>query len=55
MDVFLWCWDSRMTWDDEPERIASSWAVSNQPFPYSKRAESYQQGFKRLRLLPGYG
>lgn len=48
MNVLLWCWDARMTWDDEPGNIATSMAASEQAFPYPKRAESYLAGFKRL-------
>ncbi len=48
MKVLLWCWDARMTWDDEPDRVQTSMAVSEKPFPYSKRPESYQIGFRRL-------
>ncbi|MBX7255329.1 MAG: hypothetical protein K1Y02_03115 [Candidatus Hydrogenedentes bacterium] len=48
MDVLLWCWDARMTWDDEPEQISTKMAASEVPFPYLKRPESYLVGFKRL-------
>ncbi len=48
MKVLLWCWDARMTWDDEPERAAKRMAASEQAFPYLKRPESYQVGFRRL-------
>ena len=48
MDVILWCWDARMTWDDEPDKISTKMAASEVPFPYLKRSESYLVGFKRL-------
>ena len=48
MDVHLWCWDARMTWDDEPESIALRMAASDQKFAYPKRPESFLVGFKRL-------
>jgi len=48
MKVLLWCWDARMTWDDEPDKIATRMAAAEQPFPYLKRAESYTAGFRRL-------
>lgn len=48
MKTLLWCWDARMTWDDEPEAISTKMAASEQPFPYLKKAESYQAGFRRL-------
>lgn len=48
METMLWCWDSRMTWDDEADVFASPVAVSNQAFPYPKRPESYTCGFRRL-------
>ncbi|MCA9412942.1 MAG: hypothetical protein KC944_17135 [Candidatus Omnitrophica bacterium] len=48
IETLLWCWDSRMTWDDEPEKISTKMATSDQPFPYLKRAESFQVGFRRL-------
>jgi len=48
MKVLLWCWDSRMTWDDEPERIQLKMAAAERHFPYPKRPESFQQGFRRL-------
>jgi hypothetical protein len=46
--IVLWCWDSRMTWDNEPNVIANSMAVSERPFPYMKKSESYAVGFRRL-------
>lgn len=48
MKVLLWCWDARMTWDDEPEAILTKMAASEQRFPYPKRPESFQTGFRRL-------
>jgi hypothetical protein len=48
METILWCWDSRMTWDNEPDVTASSVAVSNRAFPYPKRPESFRTGFERL-------
>lgn len=48
MQVLLWCWDARMTWDDEPTAISHAMAGENTPFPYAKRAESFLVGFKRL-------
>ncbi len=46
--VLLWCWDARMTWDDEADRVATRMAASEQHFPYPKRPESYEVGFRRL-------
>jgi hypothetical protein len=46
--VLLWCWDSRMTWDDEPDRIQTRSAAAEQRFAYTKRPESYRVGFRRL-------
>lgn len=48
MKVILWCWDARMTWDDEPETAVRKMAASEKAFPYGKRSESYLAGFKRL-------
>ncbi|NLV42605.1 MAG: hypothetical protein GXY15_15450 [Candidatus Hydrogenedentes bacterium] len=48
MKVILWCWDARMTWDDEPEAVSRKMAASEQAFPYGKRPESFLTGFKRL-------
>jgi len=48
MDIHLWCWDARMTWDDEPENIALRMAAAEKKFAYPKRPESYLVGFKRL-------
>ncbi len=48
MKVLLWCWDARMTWDDEPERISLRMAAAERKFPYLKRPESFGQGFRRL-------
>lgn len=48
LGVLLWCWDARMTWDDEPGTIATRMAAAEQAFPYPKRPESYLIGFKRL-------
>ena len=48
MRVSLWCWDARMTWDDEPETIALRMAAADKKFPYPKRPESFLVGFKRL-------
>lgn len=46
--VLLWCWDSRMTWDDEPENIQLKMAAAEKLFPYPKRPESYLTGFRRM-------
>jgi len=48
MKVLLWCWDSRMTWDDEPDRIQLNMAASDTNFSYPKRPESFEIGFRRL-------
>ncbi|MFH1743511.1 MAG: hypothetical protein ABIH23_31285, partial [bacterium] len=48
MKVLLWNWDARMTWDDEPAKIATKMAASEKPFPYLKRPESYLIGAERL-------
>ena len=48
MKVLLWCWDARMTWDDEPDKISNRMAAAEKPFPYMKRPESYTVGFRRL-------
>jgi hypothetical protein len=48
MKVLLWCWDARMTWDDEPDAISTKMAAAEQRFPYPKRAESFGIGFRRL-------
>ncbi len=48
MKVLLWCWDSRMTWDDEPDKISTRMAAAEQRFAYPKRPESFQTGFRRL-------
>lgn len=48
MKVLLWCWDSRMTWDDEPANIQIRMAESEKKFLYPKRPESYLTGFRRL-------
>jgi hypothetical protein len=48
MKVLLWNWDARMTWDDEPARIATKMAASEKTFPYLKRPEAYLVGGKRL-------
>ena len=48
MQVILWCWDARMSWDDQPEAITRSMANPAKPFPYPKRPEAYLTGFKRL-------
>lgn len=48
MKIILWCWDSRMTWDDESGTVTGNMAVSDRPFPYMKKAESYVIGFRRL-------
>lgn len=48
MKTLLWCWDARMTWDDEPDRVAVRMAAAEQLFPYEKKPESYQIGFRRL-------
>lgn len=48
MKVLLWCWDARMTWDDEPERIQTAMAASEKRFPYPKKPESFRTGFRRL-------
>ena len=46
--ILLWCWDARMTWDDEPENIQTHMAAAEKRFPYPKRTESFQVGFRRL-------
>lgn len=48
MKVLLWCWDSRMTWDDEPDKNSTRMAAAEQRFAYPKRPESFQVGFRRL-------
>lgn len=48
MKVLLWCWDTRMTWDDEPERIQTKMAAAENRFPYAKSPDAYQTGFRRL-------
>ena len=48
MQVLLWCWDARMTWDDEPDRVALKMAASADLFPYRKRPESFLTGFRRM-------
>jgi hypothetical protein len=48
MEVLLWCWDARMTWDDEPQAISYRMASPSSPFPYLKKPESFLVGFKRL-------
>lgn len=48
MKVLLWCWDARMTWDDEPAAIARNMAAAERPFPYLKQPEAYTTGFRRL-------
>ncbi|MBP8132322.1 MAG: twin-arginine translocation signal domain-containing protein [Candidatus Hydrogenedentes bacterium] len=48
MKVILWCWDTRMTWDDEPDAIQTRMAAAEQKFAYPKRPESFQTGFRRL-------
>jgi hypothetical protein len=48
MRIILWCWDARMTWDDQPERISTRMAVSESLFPYLKSPGMYQQGFRRM-------
>jgi hypothetical protein len=48
MKVLLWNWDARMTWDDEPAKIATKMAASEQLFPYLKRPEAYRVGGRRL-------
>jgi len=48
MEVILWCWDARMTWDDQPDAISRHMAGETSPFPYLKRPESFLIGFKRL-------
>ena len=48
MRIHLWCWDSRMTWDDEPEAIALRMASADKKFTYPKRPDSFLSGFKRL-------
>jgi len=48
MQVLLWCWDTRMTWDDQPDRIATKMAAAERPFPYHKDPEAFLVGFKRL-------
>ena len=48
MKVLLWCWDARMMWDDEPDAIVTKMAASERAFPYPKKPESFQTGFRRL-------
>ncbi len=48
MKILLWCWDARMTWDDEPDAVVMRMAAAEQHFPYPKRLESYLTGFRRL-------
>lgn len=48
LKVILWCWDSRMTWDDEPDAIVQKMAAPTGEFVYPKQPESYLVGFKRL-------
>ena len=48
LGVLLWCWDARMTWDDEPATIATRMAAAEEVFPYPKRPESFLVGCKRL-------
>lgn len=48
MRILLWCWDARMTWDDEPDRVTSGMAVSENLFPYRKSPGMFQQGFRRM-------
>lgn len=48
MKVLLWCWDSRMTWDDEPELIQTKMAAAEQRFAYPKSEGAYLAGFRRL-------
>jgi len=46
--ILLWCWDARMTWDDEPGNIQTHMAAAEKRFPYPKKGESFQVGFRRL-------
>lgn len=48
MKIILWCWDARMTWDDEPDAILQTMASADRSFPYPKKAESFTAGFRRL-------
>lgn len=48
MRILLWCWDARMTWDDEPDRVSGGMAVSESLFPYRKSPGMFQQGFRRM-------
>ncbi len=48
MEIILWCWDTRMTWDDEPETISHKMGQTTTHFTYPKRPESFLVGFKRL-------
>ncbi len=48
MKVLLWCWDTRMTWDDEPEKIQLKMAAAEQLFPYAKSPVAFTVGFRRL-------
>lgn len=48
MKILLWCWDSRMTWDDQPDAILTRMAAAEKKFPYPKRPEAFQTGFRRL-------
>jgi len=47
MEIIAWCWDNRMTWDDEPEKVSTKMAVATEPFKYHKKPESFLIGFKR--------
>jgi hypothetical protein len=48
VQILLWCWDARMTWDDQQDAITHQMAVTGKPFPYPKKPESFLVGFKRL-------
>lgn len=48
MKIILWCWDARMTWDDEPEAVLATMAAAERPFPYPKKPEAFSTGFRRL-------
>ena len=40
MKTLLWCWDSRMTWDDEPDAIQTHMAAAEKAFPVPENAPS---------------
>lgn len=48
MKILLWCWDSRMAWDDQPDEVQHKMATAEQKFAYPKRPEAFLVGFKRM-------